>query len=130
MALKLLHGPKDQIWVPCEVTHRADHGKTYVDKFDVLIRTPAEIEDLKEEATFLRAAGAAVLEGEEAVDRVVQYFSENILGWAKLMDVDKLEIPFTPENLADLAGMTVYRLALVELIAGTRRAPSVAARKN
>lgn len=127
MALNLKRGPKAQIWVPIVIHHRDDDGKTFTDEFEALIRTPSNTDDLIAEAAALQAASDNDAGGR---DRNIGYIRNNLLGWRKLLAADNTEIPFTPENLEELAKLATYQVGLVRNILATRQSPEGPERKN
>lgn len=64
MALQLKKGPKNQIWDECVAVHRGDNGNTIEDKFEILIRLPADTDSAAREAglEIFASTGAKVME--------------------------------------------------------------------
>ncbi|ULQ45971.1 hypothetical protein JN531_012760 [Flagellatimonas centrodinii] len=127
MALKLKRGQKNQVWEDVVVTHRDDLGTTFEDTFQVLVRLPADVDELEQEAKALTGT-----QDDKALPPLsaVDYLEANVLGWRKLESADDQEIPYTPENFADLVALVPYRRELMNVVSRTRRKPGESQRKN
>lgn len=142
MPLNLKRGPKQSVWIEAVITHRDDMGKTYDDRFEVLVRTPTHVDDVRAEAGAMNDAlgvaagtggqreGDAIAERDAAGERVNRYLRENVLDWRKVIGADDQPIPFSAEALDEMIMIPPYRGGLVRLVLETRYAPAKAERKN